>query len=390
MQIETNLSPGDLLKELKDIERALGRMKTEEKGPRIVDLDILLYNNQIVSNDTLTIPHASMLEREFVLRPLCDIAPNRAHPLTSTAFKHHLAAVPPPPVPFRTYVSISPKTLPLDPSNPRRYTLVMAVLNLTPDSFSDGGKYMDSNVVSTVKRFIASGASIIDIGGQSTRPGAQDVGEEKELRRIIPAIEAIRKAGIDIPISVDTYRAVVARKAVEAGANIINDISAGLMDPEMLSIVAKLGVPIVLMHTRGTPETMNSLTQYSDVVVDVSEELQQRVHAAEEAGIRRWNILLDPGLGFAKNVHQNLELIRRLRELTGSSAGRLGGLPWVLGPSRKRFVGLVTGVDAAGERQWGTAGAVAACVAGGADVVRVHDVDEMKKVVDMAVAIWRA
>jgi dihydropteroate synthase len=259
----------------------------------------------------------------------------------------------------------------------------MAVLNLTPDSFSDGGVYHGGNLLETVRGFIANGADIIDIGGQSTRPGAQDVGEAEELRRVIPAIRAIRDAGIDVPISVDTFRAGVAEQAIKAGANIINDISAGLMDSNMLSTVAKLNCPIVLMHTRGTPETMNSLCQYGDVVKDVTKELEDRVAAAEEAGIRRWNILLDPGLGFAKDMQQNLELLRRLGEMTG------GGFPWVLGPSRKRFVGKVTGVSKARERQWGTAGAVAACVAGGADVVRVHDVQEMRKVVDMAVAIWR-
>jgi dihydroneopterin aldolase/2-amino-4-hydroxy-6-hydroxymethyldihydropteridine diphosphokinase/dihydropteroate synthase len=378
------LSPEDLLKELKSIETDLGRIKTIENGPRTVDLDILLYDALTMRTPPLTIPHLSMLEREFVLRPLCDIAPNRAHPLTSTAFKHHLAAVPPSADPLRTFVQISPHTPPLDPSNPARGTLIMAVLNLTPDSFSDGGMYHGGNLLETVRLFQKNGADIIDIGGQSTRPGAKDVGEVEELRRVIPAIREIREAGIDIPISVDTFRADVAQQAIEAGANIINDISAGLMDTNMLSTVARLECPIVLMHTRGTPETMNSLAKYSDVVLDTLRELQERVKAAEDAGIRRWNILLDPGLGFAKNMQQNLEVLRRLGDMTG------GGFPWVLGPSRKRFIGAVTGVSEAGERQWGTAGAVAACVAGGADVVRVHDVAEMKKVVDMAVAIWRS
>jgi len=356
-----------------------------ENGPRTVDLDILLYDALTMSTPTLTIPHASMLEREFVLRPLCDIAPNRAHPLTSTAFKHHLSAVPPPPPstpPLRTFVQLSP-TITLDPSNPKRDTLVMAVLNLTPDSFSDGGNYTTANLIIAVESFISNGADIIDIGGQSTRPGALDIGEEEELRRVIPAIRAIRAGGHTIPISVDTFRSSVARQSIEAGASIINDISAGMMDTAMLSTVAELNVPIVLMHTRGTPETMNSLASYGDVVADVKQELEERVRAAEEAGVRRWNILLDPGLGFAKTVGQNLDIIKRLGEMTG------GGFPWLLGPSRKRFVGTATGVLRAAERQWGTAGAVAACVAGGADVVRVHDVAEMKKVVDMAVAIWR-
>lgn len=267
----------------------------------------------------------------------------------------------------------------------------MAVLNLTPDSFSDGGLHSLTTAVATVTSFIEKGAHIIDIGGQSTRPGAPQVSAEEEAARIIPTIHAIRAAGLTVPISIDTYRASVARAAVEAGADIINDISAGRFDSSMLSTVADLGVPVCLMHTRGTPATMNSLVSYPlGVIRTVAAELSERVAAAEAAGVRRWNIILDPGLGFAKDMEGNLEIIRKLGELTGDRAEYgLRGMPWLLGPSRKRFVGAVTGVERAGERQWGTAGAVAACVGGGADVVRVHDVEEMRKVVDMAVAIWR-
>lgn len=247
-----------------------------------------------------------------------------------------------------------------------------------------------TTVIATVTSFIKNGAHIIDIGGQSTRPDAPEISAEEEASRIIPAICAIRAAGFTVPISVDTYRACVAREAVEAGADIINDISAGRFDPLMLSTVAELGVPVCLMHTRGTPATMGSLASYPlGVIPTVAAELAERVAAAEAAGVRRWNIILDPGLGFAKDMEGNLEIIRRLGELTGGVEHGLRGMPWLLGPSRKRFVGMVTGVEMAGERQWGTAGAVAACVGGGADVVRVHDVEEMKKVVDMAVAIWR-
>lgn len=261
----------------------------------------------------------------------------------------------------------------------------MAVINLTPDSFSDGGAHTLPTVVSTANSLLSFGATILDLGGQSTRPGAPSVGESEELRRVIPAIKALREAGIVAPISIDTYRAGVATAAIEAGADFINDVSAGNMDPEMLPTVAGLGVPICLMHMRGTPLTMKTLSDYpSGVVSEVAAELAQRVAAAEAAGVRRWNILLDPGIGFAKTMEQNLEVIRRLGELTAGT-----GMPWLLGPSRKRFIGTITGEEVAEERRWGTAGAVAACVAGGADIVRVHDVEEMKKVVDMAVAIWR-
>ncbi|KAI5837403.1 Dihydropteroate synthase-like protein [Morchella snyderi] len=393
VQVETTLSPHDLLKTVKEIEDTLGRIKVVEKGPRSIDLDILLYDDLTLNTEDLIIPHAAMLEREFVLRPLCDIAPERAHPLTSTAFKHHLSALPPAPLNtplLRTFISLSSHLPPLDPSNPHRPTLLMAVLNLTPDSFSDGGKHLHSSLITTTNAFIASGASIIDIGGQSTRPGAQDVGADEEIRRVIPAIKAIRAAGITVPISIDTYRASVAKAAIEAGADIINDISSGRLDPDMFTTVAQLGVPICIMHMRGTPVTMNEHTSYPDgVIATIASELAERVRAAEEAGVRRWNIILDPGLGFAKTMAGNLEVIRNLGQLT-RWGGDLNGMPWLLGPSRKRFVGTITGVEMAGERQWGTAGAVAACVCGGADIVRVHDVDEMKKVVDMAVAIWRS
>ncbi|KAF8455029.1 Dihydropteroate synthase-like protein [Kalaharituber pfeilii] len=393
-EIETKLSPMSLLKELKDIEDTMGRKKTIEKGPRNIDLDILLYDQLVMDSEELTIPHKLMLEREFVLRPLCDIAPMFAHPLTSTSFRVHLQSLPPSTTahqpPLRTYVPLA-KSIPiLDPLDPHRRTLLMAVLNLTPDSFSDGGKHFGdpSSVASTVREFISAGADIIDIGGQSTRPGASDIGVKEELNRVIPAIEHIRTAGIDIPISVDTFRAEVAARAIAAGADIINDISAGMLDEQILSVAASTGVPIVLTHTRGTPQTMNSLASYKDIIQEVGEELEARVDEALAKGVRRWQIVLDPGLGFAKNMKQNLEVIKRLDRLRDRE--RLRGLPWLLGPSRKRFIGAVTGVADPLKRGWGTAGAVAGCIAGGADIVRVHDVQEMSKVIAMADSIWRS
>ncbi|RPA94719.1 Dihydropteroate synthase [Choiromyces venosus 120613-1] len=388
MQVETTLSPDDLLGALKEVEFHLGREKTIENGPRSIDLDILLYDNLVLETPHLTIPHAKMLEREFVLRPLCDISPNKPHPLTSTAFKHHLNAIPPPPPStprLRTFASLSPHLPPLDPSNPQRRTYIMAILNLTPDSFSDGGQLTQDNIVQTAHELITAGADILDMGGCSTRPGSEQVTPEEEMQRVIPAIKALREAGIKNAISIDTYRAIVAKAVISAGADIINDVSAGTLDPAMLPTAAELAVPICLMHMRGTPSNMSSLTSYpAGLLPTILSELQERVRAAEDAGVRRWNILLDPGLGFAKDLPQNLEVLRGLREITNGI-----DLPWVLGPSRKGFVGEVTGVQVARERTWGTAAAVAACVAGGADVVRVHDVKEMKMVVDMAGGIWR-
>lgn len=270
----------------------------------------------------------------------------------------------------------------------------MAILNLTPDSFSDGGLHPPTDLTAltnTVRSFIASGATIIDIGGESTRPGSAPVGEAEELSRVIPAIKHIRTSipeADNIAISIDTYRARVAEEACAAGADIINDVSSGLMDPDMLPTMARTGKSVILMHMRGTPTTMTKLTHYPDGVVNgVAAELRDRIRAAEDAGIRRWRIILDPGLGFAKNQLQDLTLLRDLGRLR--CAEGLEYFPWLMGPSRKRFIGRITGVEKASERVWGTAATVSASVAGGADIVRVHDVKEMWQVARVADAIYR-
>lgn len=289
-------------------------------------------------------------------------------------------------------ISLSSKTSPILSQSPIRPTHIMAIMNLTPDSFSDGGLHgtTPSSLLPILNTYLSAGASIIDIGGQSTRPGAPQVSPDEELSRVLPAIQFIRSQPIfdRIAISVDTYRASVAEAAVIAGANIVNDISAGQMDQNMLSTIARLGCTIILMHMRGTPETMTTQTTYpAGVLKGVATELRERVREAEEAGIRRWRIMLDPGIGFAKNQAQNLELLRRFAELRDSEG--LGGIPWVVGASRKKFIGTITGVKAPNERAWGTASTVAAAIHGGADIVRVHDVEEMTHVAKMADAIWR-
>jgi 2-amino-4-hydroxy-6-hydroxymethyldihydropteridine diphosphokinase/dihydropteroate synthase len=269
----------------------------------------------------------------------------------------------------------------------------MSILNVTPDSFSDGGNNHDveeDSLRKTIMEHIDAGASIIDVGGQSTRPGSTQVGSDEELVRVLPAIKLIRSLNLDnVAISVDTYRADVAEQAIKAGAHIINDVSAGLLDENMLPTAANIDCTICLMHMRGTPETMNSLTDYPDGIVEtVGRELLKRIRAAEAAGVRRWRIILDPGIGFAKTQDQNLELLRRFDELRQYKG--LENFPWLVGTSRKAFIGRITGVQEASERVWGTAASVAAAVQGGADVVRVHDVKEMAQVAKMAEAIWRA
>jgi 2-amino-4-hydroxy-6-hydroxymethyldihydropteridine diphosphokinase/dihydropteroate synthase len=267
----------------------------------------------------------------------------------------------------------------------------MAILNVTPDSFSDGGIHTGGSLRSTISSMIESGAAFIDIGGQSSAPGAPDVSAKEEISRILPAINLVRRhpQSMEVIVSVDTYRASVAEAAIEAGADMVNDISAGLLDSEMLSTVARSGKTICLMHIRGNPATMNKLTKYNPegLIPTIAQELLQRVAAAEEAGIRRWRIILDPGIGFAKTGAQNIEILRRIDELRDWPG--LRGLPWLLGSSRKNFVGKITGVKEPKDRVWGTAATVAAAVQGGADIVRVHDVPEMLQVVKMADAIWR-
>lgn len=267
----------------------------------------------------------------------------------------------------------------------------MAILNLTPDSFSDGGVHTKESLLDTIIASIKAGATILDVGGQSSSPGAPDVSAEEEISRILPAIKCIRSLpeAKGIAISVDTYRSSVAKAAIEAGADIVNDISAGNLDREMLPTVAKLGKTVCLMHMRGSPATMKKLTNYEPegLIPSIANHLLERVKAAEDAGIRRWRIILDPGIGFAKTGKQNLEILRRMDELRDWPG--LQGLPWLLGSSRKAFIGTITGVSEPRERVWGTAATVVAAVQGGADIVRVHDVKEMVQVVKMADAIWR-
>ncbi|MCJ1434568.1 trifunctional dihydropteroate synthetase [Xylographa pallens] len=387
-------APQQLLHAVKSIESRLGRQKTVEKGPRNVDLDILLHRNTIFDEENLSIPHKLMLEREFVLRPLCDLIPDESLPtgMKPGSFKEHLAVLPQSVPPLSSSTPFHPTLPPLTPLSSKRPTHVMAILNLTPDSFSDGGVHPSepSSLLPTIRSMIASGATILDLGGQSTRPHALEVSPDEELSRILPTIQLIRSMPefANIALSVDTYRASVAAAAITAGANIINDVSAGNMDPEMLPTAAKLGCTIILMHMRGTPATMTKLTSYPDgLLPTVASELQARVNAAEKAGICRWRIVLDPGIGFAKNEAQNLELLRRLGDLREWEG--LHGFPWLVGASRKGFIGKITGVKEASQRVWGTAATVAAAVQGGADVVRVHDVTEMTQVAKMADAIWR-
>ncbi|KAK4544077.1 hypothetical protein LTR36_004575 [Oleoguttula mirabilis] len=394
-EIDTQLEPIELLDRLQAIENRLGRVKTIDKGPRSIDLDILMYKRQSFHNDRLTIPHVLMTEREFVLRPLMDMIRGRLYPLASRA-QEYINRLPISHALMYQQVSLGPGCEPIVPLNHQKRTRVMSILNVTPDSFSDGGVNNGADMETlkaTAASHIAAGATIIDIGGQSSRPNAPDITAEEEIARVLPAIEAIKSLpeATGVAISIDTYRAAVAEAAIQAGAHIINDISAGLLDPEMLPTVARLGCTYVVMHMRGTPATMQNEENcsYPDGLIrTIVRELQTRIDAAQKAGVRRWRIVVDPGVGFAKTQEQNVQVLAKVKRLVSSS--KLRGYPSLLGSSRKGFIGQITGVKEAKERSWGTAATVTAAVQGGVDIVRVHDVQEMAQVVKMADAMYRA
>jgi dihydropteroate synthase len=262
---------------------------------------------------------------------------------------------------------------------------VVGILNVTPDSFSDGGRHFAAaDAVAAARAMQAAGADIIDVGGESTRPGARQPEEAEELRRVIPVIEQIAgQGGGGVPVSVDTRRASVARAALAAGAEIVNDVSALTHDAGMAAVVAEAGAGLILMHMRGTPETMDEHARYGDVVAEVCAELVARRDAAVAAGIKPQAIVLDPGLGFAKTTRHNLTLIDQVPRIAAL------GHPVLLGPSRKRFLGALTGKDAP-ERDPATA---AACVVGrlrGAHLFRVHDVASAREALNVADAILAA
>ena len=271
----------------------------------------------------------------------------------------------------------------LEDARTGRRTLVMGILNVTPDSFSDGGRFLQKDAA--VRRALdmaANGADIVDVGGESSRPGAEPVSADEELRRVLPVIaELAREPGLII--SVDTHKAEVARAALDAGAAMVNDISAMTADPAMASVVAESGAAVCLMHMQGNPQTMQIAPTYTDVVREVRDYLGERAHAALAAGIAADRIVIDPGFGFGKTLDHNLEMLRRLREFTEL------GYPVLVGTSRKSMIGALLGGAPPTDRTEGTAATVALAIANGASIVRIHDVREMWRVVCVADAVVR-
>lgn len=265
--------------------------------------------------------------------------------------------------------------------NPQRQPLLMGILNITPDSFSDGGRYHDpQKAVAAGLEMLEAGAEMLDIGGESTRPGAVRVGAEEQIRRLRPVLQGLCRGG-PIPISIDTPLAEVAQMALDEGAAIINDVSAGRDDPQMFNLLAKRQAPMVLMHMLGQPATMQLHPVYDDVVAEVKGFLLERIEAAMNAGIDRSLLIIDPGIGFGKTLEHNIQLLRNLDELKSI------GLPLLVGVSRKKFLGTLTGQPAASQRGYSTAAAVAFCLMHGADIVRVHDVPAMRQVMQVISAL---
>ena len=258
----------------------------------------------------------------------------------------------------------------------------MGIVNLTKDSFSDGGLFLDiSSAIKQACLCIKHGAKILDLGAQSTRPGASDVGVDIEIKRLIPVIKELKSIHPEVPISIDTFHHSVAQLALNAGADWINDISGGRHDPQIFKVVSDYGCPYVLTHSRGNSKTMDSLTNYQNVVIDVKNELSNQIDLALSSGIKDVQLIIDPGIGFAKNVDQNLILLRNLEQFI------LMPYPILIGASRKRFIGSVLNESDPNKRIFGSAAVASRCVTAGVDFLRVHDIKEMYQVIKMTKSI---
>lgn len=443
LKISTTLSPHNLLKALKDIEYlSLNRIKEFDNCPRTIDLDIILYDSLIINTTDLNIPHIRMIERSFVLVPLCELLPpDFIHPVTAEPIHDHLkklmesnpstelqesidlVSLIPLPTQFPMLnedknKSLKFRYLEYDLIHSKSSTQLMAILNITPDSFSDGCE-SNLNLKSTMEKvdeMYKNKVDIIDVGGCSTRPGSEQPPINDELERVIPVVKEIKKKyGEFVIISVDTYRSKVAEEAIKAGADIINDISAGTFDDKMYDIIAKYNVPYIINHTRGNISNMTKLVNYKQthdenlkiynkrisnediIVTEIAKELSNNIGKMYAKGIKRWQLILDPGLGFAKNLNENLSVIRDLPffkkykqfNIQNQEYISFDYIPVLLGPSRKKFIGTITGKETATERINGTSASITAGIGFGSDIVRVHDYKEMKDVCLMGDAIYK-
>lgn len=363
--VETKLAPQALLDLMLEIETVFGRERSVRDAARTLDLDLIAYGAWKLNTPSLILPHPRMHERAFVLAPLAEIAPGWVHPTSGQSVETLMASV------DRTGIRALRPT-----------PLIMGVVNVTPDSFSDGGIFRtEEAAIAHARLLIEEGADILDIGGESTRPGADPVSIEEEQRRVLPVVRALaeeaRKRGRRI--SVDTRHAPTMAAALEAGATMINDVTA-LSSAASRAVLAASDVPVILMHMQGDPKTMQQNPTYADVVADVSRDLALARDRAVEAGITTDRIWLDPGIGFGKTLEHNLALLdatRRLAEL---------GHPILIGASRKSFISRIDREGLASERVGGSIAAALAAAARGADAIRVHDVAQTRQ----ALAVWSA
>ncbi|KAI4368867.1 hypothetical protein MLD38_017375 [Melastoma candidum] len=387
----TSLGPHELLKQLKQIEKDLGRTAGVRYGPRPIDLDILFYGRFRVRSDVLNIPHERIWERPFVLAPLVDLIGSTIDSDTVACWHSFALDADGLLGSWRKLGGESSigkeglrRVLPIAGSlwDWSERTSVMGILNLTPDSFSDGGMFQSREAATAqVRLMISEGADIIDLGAQSTRPMAQRLSAQEELGRLIPVLEAI--LGLpemeDKLVSVDTFHSEVALEAVRKGAHLINDVSAGSLDDKMFAVIADLEVPYVSMHMRGDPCTMQSEKnlEYGDICEDIAEELSSRVKKAELSGIPAWRMIIDPGIGFSKTTEQNMDILVGLpnfREQLAKTSLAMSHAPILIGPSRKRFLGEICARSVAVDRDAATVASVTAGILAGANIVRVHNV----------------
>jgi dihydropteroate synthase/2-amino-4-hydroxy-6-hydroxymethyldihydropteridine diphosphokinase len=389
----TDLSPEEVLAFVKSIETELGREATFRNGPRAIDIDVLLVGDQIIEREGYRVPHARLIERAFVLKPLAEIAPQVVHPIARRTIKELCDQVAATGVKLfaRRPMRVGTHWLHWD-----RQTYVMGILNITPDSFSGDGLLQAQNgieaAIDQARSMLQAGAHILDVGGESTRPGSQTISIAEEIDRVLPVVEALAQNGLG-PISIDTYKAEVAQRCLAAGAAIINDVWGLRRDADMAAVAVQHGAPIVLMHNRSKVEDVARSaqaklggryvnSQYDNLINDITRELRESIGLARAAGIPDHQIIIDPGIGFGKTTDQNLELIDCLNEFKSL------GLPILSGPSRKSFIGYTLNVPP-DQRVWGTAAAVAISIARGADIVRVHDVAQMSQVARMTDALVR-
>ncbi|MCD6576395.1 MAG: dihydropteroate synthase [Anaerolineaceae bacterium] len=392
IKAQTHLSPPALLTKLKGIEQELGRQPVFRYGPRLIDLDILFYDDLIYKSKKLTIPHPKIANRAFVLVPLMEIAPNFIHPanhrnIAEMAVQVKKAGI----VEFQSdHAHV--KKCSLDWG---KRTYVMGIINITMDSFSGDGILQEQDSVhpalEKAKQFIAEGADILDIGAESSRPGSKPISATVELERLLPVLKALIKESIGGIISIDTYKTEVARQCLENGADWINDIWGFKNNSTLAEVISQYDAPVILMHNRSKPDAVKMNDRlgasyqgaaFFNFMEVIKNDLLKSVTMALSAGIREENIILDPGIGFGKTLEQNLMLINRLDEIKAL------GYPVLIGPSRKSFIGQILDLPIK-ERLEGTAASIAVGIARGADIIRVHDVKSMVRIAKVTDALTR-